>query len=250
MNEYEYFSPEIIIEIGSYTIKKDITAEIRIDLEKAADWAVIKFSDKLLNAVLVSKYDTVKIYIGYNNQYESIFSGFVMSVQNNEITAKNKFIRLSEIMLTKSFVKCTPQEIIKFILNIAEIESFELNSEPYPIKNLISIRNMNCIEILKYIEIKWRIKDCIYYFDFETFKWNIPKIQTEYFKFEYGENILELQNICPEEWELTTISVPQIKLLDKIVVNHPKLSADMTVTAINFYVNEFGFIRTKLTIKE
>ena len=103
---------------------------------------------------------------------------------------------------------------------------------------------------IKYLEQKFNIKDSLYFFKNDKFFYNDKEIQQENYELIYGSNILNLQNLCPKVWEVETISMPKINLLDDIYIEHYKLTGTFKVEKINFIVNDYGFIRTKITIKE
>ena len=44
--------------------------------------------------------------------------------------------------------------------------------------------------------------------------------------------------------------MPKINLLDDIYIEHYKLTGIFKVQKINFIVNDYGFVRTKITIEE
>lgn len=244
---YEYFSPEVNIQIGSYSIQKNIILELRLDTEKSFDWVKIKFTTKLLETLNIQKDDRVTVSLGYNGSLDEVFIGNVTGVKNNEVIARDDFIKLNKTHIIHTFVKCTPQEIISFVLDKSGINSMKLSEEAYSMKDLISIRNLTALETLNYIDIKFEIKKPMYFFRGETFEWNIAHEQDITYTFEYGENILDLQNICPKVWELYTISMPKIKVLDEIEVIHNKINGTFKTDAITFYINDYGFVRTKIT---
>lgn len=248
--ENEYFSPEILVSIGSYTFSKYITLNLKLDIDKNFDFAIIKFSEKILDEILINKDDEVVIQLGYNNELEKIFTGYVTDVKDFEIIAKNKFLNLVNININKSFTNATFDEILKFILNQANIQDMTIKSDITVIKNLISIKNKNGLDSIKYLEQKFNIKDSLYFFKNDKFLYNDKEKQQESYELIYGNNILNLQNLCPKVWEVETISMPKLNLLDNIYIEHYKLTGTFKVEKINFIVNDYGFIRTKITIRE
>lgn len=250
MKECEYFSPEVLVKIGTYTITKHITMEIRLDDEKTFDWANVNFTVELLKQLKIQKGDRAYIYLGYDGELEEILVGDVFSIQNNKVHIRNDYIKLATRKVIQSFRKCTPQEVLSFMLSRSGVKEYKLSSNVYPIRELLSIGKLTVLEAIKYVEQKWQIKNSVYLFRGECFEWDMQHSQSKVYSFEYGVNILDLQNTCPKVWELTTISVPKIKVLDEININHMKISGTYKVHAINFYVNDYGFVRTKLTFKE
>lgn len=248
--ENEYFSPEILVSIGSYTFSKYVTLNLKLDIDKNFDFAIIKFSEKILDEILINKDDEVIIQLGYNNELEKVFTGYVTDVKDFEIVAKNKFLNLINTNINKSFTNATFDEILKFILNQANIQDMVIKSDITVIKNLISIKNKNGLDSIKYLEQKFNIKESLYFFKNDKFLYNDKEKQQESYELIYGNNILNLQNLCPKVWEVETISMPKLNLLDNIYIEHYKLTGTFKVEKINFIVNDYGFIRTKITIRE
>lgn len=248
--ENEYFSPEILVSISSYTFSKYVTLNLKLDIDKNFDFAIIKFSEKILDEILINKDDEVIIQLGYNNELEKVFTGYVTDVKDFEIVAKNKFLNLINTNINKSFTNATFDEILKFILNQANIQDMVIKSDITVIKNLISIKNKNGLDSIKYLEQKFNIKESLYFFKNDKFLYNDKEKQQESYELIYGNNILNLQNLCPKVWEVETISMPKLNLLDNIYIEHYKLTGTFKVEKINFIVNDYGFIRTKITIRE
>lgn len=247
---YEFFSPEVRVDIGNYSFEKDISLQVALDDDKSCDWAVVTLSEKLLSKVNISKELPVKIYLGYQGNLEEILAGEVIGIRDNEIHIRNAFIKLMRTKITQNFVRCTPQEVVSFVLNQAGIEQSELGTEPYPMMKLLSVRQQTGLDVLKYVDQKWSLNNSYYYFEGSLFKWNVKEDTSKVYSFIYGENIIDLQNICPKTWELTTISVPQLKVRKYIEVQHPKINGMYQIKKLMFEVNESGFIRTKITFKE
>lgn len=250
MKESDYFSPEFLINIGNYEITKGIQLDLFLDLEKNSDVAILKFTPKILREINISKNDKVTIFLGYNGSFTKKFVGTVFSFKNDEVVAKNGFYTLFNILINKNFVNCDFMEILNFILNQAETTEKDIKDDVYPVKNLINIKNLNGIKAIDYIEKKWNIKNSVYYFENEKFIYNIDHQQEKNTVLKYGETIIDLQNLCPKIWEITTISVPDLKLRDIIEISHPKLTGKFKIIKLNFTINDYGFIRTKITIKE
>ena len=144
--ESEYFSPEVLVNIGDYSFSKYITLNLKLDIEKNFDFAIIKFSEKILDEIIVNKDDKVIIQLGYNNELEKVFTGYVTDVKDFEIVAKNKFLNLINTNINKSFTNTTFDEVLRFILNQASIQNMSIKNEDTIIKNLISIKNKNGLD--------------------------------------------------------------------------------------------------------
>lgn len=254
--EQEYFSPEVLAKVGDYEINAGIEIKMVLDLKKDYDFVNIKITPAILKSMdtnFVNNFtksgDDIEVFLGYNEKFEKVFTGIVTSYKNDEITGKNYFYKISNILINRNFTNCTFDEMLKFILNQGDITNIDIKTEATSVKKLLNIKDLNGLEAIKYIEQKWGIKDSIYYFENDKFIYNGEHKQSKIQVFKYAENILNIENIEKGFWEIETISVPSLKLRDIAYISHPKLQGEFQVISLKFTVNQYGFVRTKFTIK-
>lgn len=132
----ELFYPGIGVQIGAYSIKKGIEIETCSDAESYFDWAKIRFTDPYQTQIGIAKGDEMSIYLGYSGIMEEVFTGYVSSPYNraqgkNEILAKDEMQRLEGVTISETFLDVTPQEIVRYLLEVAGISNFQISQEVY-----------------------------------------------------------------------------------------------------------------------
>lgn len=247
---YDFFYPEYRAQIGKYTINEGIKLEAYMDKNISFDWVHIHLTKNLFTEASIKKEDAFSLSIGYEGALEEVFTGYVTDVQDNAIIIKNEMLKLARVQITNSFLSSIPQEIITFILEQAGITDYELSKESYPIKKLLNLSKVSGTEALKQVDKAFNINASNSIFKCKKFQWNVPSNQKKVYSFIYAENIIDLELIETKVWELTTIAVPFIKILDQINIDHPKLAGNFNVSRIKIVIDESGFIRTKLTFEE
>lgn len=247
---YDFFYPEYKVKIGSYATSEGIQLEAYLDKNISFDWVHINLTQKLFAELSTKKDDEFSLSIGYEGVFEEVFTGYVTDVQDNAIIIKNEMLKLARVKITNSFLSSVPQEIITFILEQAGILEYELSKEAYPIKKLLSLSKVSGTEALKQVDKAFNISPSHHIFKCKKFEWNVEANQKKVYSFIYAENIIALELIETKVWELTTIAVPFIKVLDQINIDHPKISGNFTISRIKIIIDESGFIRTKLTFEE
>lgn len=246
----ELFYPGIGVQIGAYSIKKGIEIETCSDAESYFDWAKIRFTDPYQTQIGITKGDEMSIYLGYSGIMEEVFTGYVSSPYNraqgkNEILAKDEMQRLEEVTISETFLDVTPQEIVRYLLEVAGISNFQISQEVYQPKKVVPVAQKNGIQVLEEIRRLWQIQKR-FYFSGGVFYWCTNPEQKQTYLFEYGSNIIRLERSMGS-WELETVSMPFIHHSQTIKVIHPAYTGSALVKKVLFKTNDAGFIRTYIT---
>lgn len=246
----ELFYPGIGVQIGAYSIKKGIEIETCSDAESYFDWAKIRFTDSYQTQIGITKGDEMSIYLGYSGIMEEVFTGYVSSPYNraqgkNEILAKDEMQRLEEVTISETFLDVTPQEIVRYLLEVAGISNFQISQEVYQPKKVVPVAQKNGIQVLEEIRRLWQIQKR-FYFSGGVFYWCTDPEQKQTYLFEYGSNIIRLERSMGS-WELETVSMPFIHHSQTIKVIHPAYTGSALVKKVLFKTNDAGFIRTYIT---
>lgn len=246
----ELFYPGIGVQIGAYSIKKGIEIETCSDAESYFDWAKIRFTDPYQTQIGIAKGDEMSIYLGYSGIMEEVFTGYVSSPYNraqgkNEILAKDEMQRLEEVTISETFLDVTPQEIVRYLLEVAGISNFQISQEVYQPKKVVPVAQKNGIQVLEEIRRLWQIQKR-FYFSGGVFYWCTDPEQKQTYLFEYGSNIIRLERSMGS-WELETVSMPFIHHSQTIKVIHPAYTGSALVKKVLFKTNDAGFIRTYIT---
>ena len=246
----ELFYPGIGVQIGAYSIKKGIEIETCSDAESYFDWAKIRFTDPYQTQIGIAKGDEMSIYLGYSGIMEEVFTGYVSSPYNraqgkNEILAKDEMQRLEGVTISETFLDVTPQEIVRYLLEVAGISNFQISQEVYQPKKVVPVAQKNGIQVLEDIRRLWQIQKR-FYFSGGVFYWCTNPEQKQTYLFEYGSNIIRLERSMGS-WELETVSMPFIHHSQTIKVIHPAYTGSALVKKVLFKTNDAGFIRTYIT---
>lgn len=246
----ELFYPGIGVQIGAYSIKKGIEIETCSDAESYFDWAKIRFTDPYQTQIGIAKGDEMSIYLGYSGIMEEVFTGYVSSPYNraqgkNEILAKDEMQRLEGVTISETFLDVTPQEIVRYLLEVAGISNFQISQEVYQPKKVVPVAQKNGIQVLEEIRRLWQIQKR-FYFSGGVFYWCTNPEQKQTYLFEYGSNIIRLERSMGS-WELETVSMPFIHYSQTIKVIHPAYTGSALVKKVLFKTNDAGFIRTYIT---
>ena len=246
----ELFYPGIGVQIGAYSIKKGIEIETCSDAESYFDWAKIRFTDPYQTQIGIAKGDEMSIYLGYSGIMEEVFTGYVSSPYNraqgkNEILAKDEMQRLEGVTISETFLDVTPQEIVRYLLEVAGISNFQISQEVYQPKKVVPVAQKNGIQVLEEIRRLWQIQKR-FYFSGGVFYWCTNPEQKQTYLFEYGSNIIRLERSVGS-WELETVSMPFIHHSQTIKVIHPAYTGSALVKKVLFKTNDAGFIRTYIT---
>ena len=246
----ELFYPGIGVQIGAYSIKKGIEIETCSDAESYFDWAKIRFTDPYQTQIGIAKGDEMSIYLGYSGIMEEVFTGHVSSPYNraqgkNEILAKDEMQRLEGVTISETFLDVTPQEIVRYLLEVAGISNFQISQEVYQPKKVVPVAQKNGIQVLEEIRRLWQIQKR-FYFSGGVFYWCTNPEQKQTYLFEYGSNIIRLERSMGS-WELETVSMPFIHHSQTIKVIHPAYTGSALVKKVLFKTNDAGFIRTYIT---
>lgn len=242
----DFFYPEIQVNIGDYIFTKGIEAEVISSKDSYFDWAKVKFTKGFNQKLVLKRNDPIKILLGYNQELNEIFSGYLTKSgsSKNEVIFKDKMIFLENTEITNTFLDVTPQEILKYSLDLAGITDYKLSEEIYSSKNIFPVYQKNIISLLNEINTNWNINNK-FFFQNGVFYWGCKHIQKYKYTFEYAKNIISLEKIN-DEWELVTVSVPFIKHGDIIGIDHYQISGDFEVDKVVFSTDSDGFIRTKI----
>lgn len=208
----EYIAPYYIIEIGSKAISKIHSLEVVSSRINPVDLAEIEIP-------FVKHYfapgQEIIISQGYKGKgLWQIFKGTIKNISNKSTVkfyCKDYMDKLKQVKINKSFVDCTPQEVLKYSLNKAAVK-FTLTTQNFRKKHQFIVTNKDIISLVKLINQSWEV-DFNFYFDDETFYWGpweeSPRYsESEVVKFTYGKNIIDLD---PGTGILKSISLPFIK---------------------------------------
>lgn len=249
METLELFYPQIMAQVGPYALDAGIEFEIFSAKSSYFDWVKIRFTEQFQPEINLVRKDPAMIELGYSGVMEEVFTGFVARPYNyadgvNEITLKDEMLLLEDTQINNTFLDTTPQEVISYVLAQAGISKKKLNAQGFPMRKKLPIRQMSGVQAINAVNAAWSLKKR-FFFSGGVFYWGEKPEQKKVYTFEYGVNIINLIRFGGV-WELETVSVPFVRHSHKINIIHPKISGEQEVIKVMAYVNDDGFIRTKI----
>ena len=124
-------------QLGSYTFKQGVALTICSSDDSPSDWATVRFTRPLGDAVQLKRMDAAALYLGYSGSFTKVFEGllaadFASSGSVREVRLRDAALRLALTPLNHSFAGATPQEVVRYCCRAAGIPSLELSSAVYP----------------------------------------------------------------------------------------------------------------------
>lgn len=246
MDITELYAPTISVQVGGYTFDQGVSIDICSSSDSYFDWAKVRFTPEFQPRILLARKDLAQISLGYEDDLEVVFSGFVSQPYSggnaNEIILKDQMLLLEEAKVSETFLQTTPQEMISYFLGKSGVSLSSLSVQTYPERPRVIIRALNVIQAIEEVHAVWGIKQPFFFSD-GVFHWGTKPAQNKVYRFEYGQNILSLQR-SGGRWCLETVSAPFVHHSHKIEVDHPDSSGTFEVSKVLFTTNEDGFIRT------
>ena len=124
------FYPAAAAQLGSYTFKQGVALTICSSDDSPSDWATVRFTRPLGDAVQLKRMDAAALYLGYSGSFTKVFEGllaadFASSGSVREVRLRDAALRLALTPLNHSFAGATPQEVVRYCCRAAGIPSLE-----------------------------------------------------------------------------------------------------------------------------
>lgn len=247
METTELYYPQIVVKLGDYCFDRGIEIEVVSAKSSYFDWAKVRFTEQFQEKINLPRKAFATIKLGYGGAFHDVFGGYVAKPYNggsfaDEVILKDDMIRLEETIITDTFLNSTPQELISFFLARSGITNAKLNTQAYPVRKVLPIRQQTAIQAINAVHAAWNTSQP-FFFSGGIFYWGEQPKQERVYSFEYGVNILSL-NRTGGNWVIETISAPFIKHSHKINIIHPKITGEFEASKVIFITNDHGFIRT------
>ena len=241
--------PEWRVTIGTYVFRRGIQIECFSSKDAHADWCTVGLIPELLPRVEVAEGDKAVIELGYEGDYDCILSGKVCPPANAsalELTIKDDMTRLDSVTIRGTFMDCTPQDIIRYIMETAGIVRYELSNTVYAKQEKIAISARRGTEAIKAVDALWGTNNS-FFFRNGVFYWGIRPLQNYIYILDRG-NLLSLTKLG-SLWEAATLGVPWIHHSDVIRIEHIKLSGLYEVEKVIIKNDDIGCIRQYVYFK-
>lgn len=235
-------APEFRVTLGNTILTDGMEIECYSSNASHCDWAKLSLHPEVEEQVREIKGEA-KVELGYENDYDLLIHG-TFQKRGCEIMIKDEIQRLENTFITASFLDCTPQDVLTYVLGIAGIEQIKLSTQYQERKKVFAVTNQNLIDLITNMNTQWRLNYKFYFWD-HTFYWGIERHQNEVYVLDENETILSLHKLN-HLWQLETIGVPWIHHSQKIEVNHSYFTGETEVEKTIVKVDKDGFTRMYL----
>lgn len=248
-NKKKLLYPEWKIRVGEYVLRRGIQVESVSSREAHADWCVIGLAMELKDKINVAHGDVTIVQLGYDDDYDCIMSGRIIKNDQSdwsELMVKDDMVRLENLEVKGTFMDCTPQDIIRYIMVSAGIEKYELATTEYGKQGRLAMSSRNGIDAVKAVNASWGI-DNLFYIRNGVFYWGVRTKQNYVYTLDDG-NILGISKLGTL-WETATLGVPWVHHSDLIKLNHTKLSGMFEVEKVIIKSDNLGCVRQYIYFK-
>ena len=211
--------------------------------ESHIDWCRVELSPRLQGLIQFKDMDEAQVELGYEDDFDTLIDGYVRCNGSDywkEIMIKDDMMKLERATVKGTFIDCTPQDIIRYILTRAGITAYELTDEVYGNKKVYSIEEKSGTAAIAEINSSWGISNP-FFFQEKIFHWGPKKEQKEVYVLEEDETIISL-NKYGDMWEAETIAIPWIHHSQEVIVEHSKYSGTVVVEKTIVRSDESGAV--------
>ena len=237
-------SPEFKINTSKFELTNGIEVEVFSSRAARADWGKVELTSQYEGIVTYEDMENASVELGYDDDYDVLINGYCRKTDNDywkEIMIKDAMIKLERITVKQTFLDCTPQDIIKWVLAQAGITEYQLSNEEFGKRDVVIISEQNGIKAIAQVNSDWGIeKD--FFFQNKVFYWGCKPEQKNIYVLDESENILSLDKIG-SLFEIETLGVPWIHHSQKVEVIHSKYSGVVTVEKTIVKSDSDGFTR-------
>ena len=243
MDTKKLITPKFRVTVGDYELSDGMEVECVSSSSSNLDWCRVELSTELEGLLEYEDMDEAIVELGYGEDYDILLEGYIRKNLKTgdywkELLIKDDLIRLERIRITASFVDCTPQDVLKYILATAGISDYRLSVEEYGKRELVVIDNKNGIEAVTAVNSAWGLANP-FFFRNRVFYWGTLPDQEELYVLEEDGTILSLQKYG-DLWEAETIGIPWIHHSQEIEVVHSKVSGTFRVSKVMVKSGEHG----------
>lgn len=250
MGYKKLIAPEFRISTSKYELTSGIEVECFSSREARSDWCRVELTTQLQNIVTYEDMEEAQVELGYEGEYDVLVPGYCRKTNNDywkEIMIRDDMIKLERITIKQTFIECTPQDIIKYILMQAGVSDYQLSEEKYGKKSTFFINKQNGIKAIMELNSIWGIEND-FFFRNRIFYWGCKPKQEIIYILEENENILSMQKYG-DLWEIETLGVPWIHHSQEIEVSHSKYTGTVKVEKTIIRSDSKGYTRMYIYFK-
>ena len=243
-------SPEFKINTQKYEITSGMSVECVSSRESRADWCKVELTTQLQEIVTYEDMEEATVELGYDNDFDTLISGYCRKKKEDywkEIIIRDDTIRMERTFIKATFVDCTPQDIVKYVLIQSGITEYVLCDKEYGKRETFIVDKQNGIKTLLEVNSYWDI-DIDFYFINHVFYWGCSPEQKTVYILEEDENILSL-NKYGDLWQVETFGVPWIHHSQELEISHSKFTGTVKVEKTVVKSDERGYTRMYIYFK-
>ena len=134
MADRKLITPRFKAVVGNLELSDGITAECYSSVTERCNYAVIELDKQLIGKVEVVDMMPAGVLLGYDDDYDTIVNGYVIAERSSggKIHILDDTVLLMRTRITTTFVDSTPQDIIRYGLEMAGITDYQLSTAYYP----------------------------------------------------------------------------------------------------------------------
>jgi len=246
----ELISPEFCVSMEGYEITSGIEVEFFSSKEARADWCRVELTSQLQGIITYKDMERASVELGYGNDYDVLLNGYCRRAESDywkEIIIRDAMVNLERISIKGTFVDCTPQDIIHYILVQGGIAEYKLDSREYGKKGTFIAGQQNGIEAIEQVGAAWDINNNFFFRD-GIFYWGCRPKQETIYTLEENENILSLKKYG-RLYELETFGIPWIHHSQDVEILHSRYSGIVNVEKIIIKSDARGYTRMYIYFK-
>lgn len=247
MEYKKLISPEFKINTAMYEITEGIEVECFSSREARSDWCNIELTSQLQGIITYEDMEEASVELGYDDDYDTLLLGYCKKNEGDywkEILIRDAMIKIERTMVKGTFIECTPQDIIKYVLMQAGIADYILSDADYGKRETFIVNRQDGVKTIAQVNSTWGI-DNDFFFQNNIFYWGCRPEQKTVYILEESENILSLEKYG-DLYEIETFGVPWIHHSQEIEISHSKYSGTVKVEKTITKSDSKGYTRMYL----
>ena len=236
------------LELPGATVEDDISILSFGSDDGQTDSCLVTFSEELFADVNGTDATTCLMQMSCGEDYADLIEGAgEWREEQKQLMIRGPVSTLQGVPIRNTFLGCHPQEIVRYILIQAGVETFELSEAEYEKRQVVPIDEQDAVAALLRVNNIWQI-DVPFFFRGGVFYWGIRPEQAQTYELDDG-NILGLEKEG-DTWTADILPVPWIRPGDYVVIDHEELTAVGDVKRVVIQASSTGSCDMYLTFKE
>lgn len=188
------------------------------------------------------------VMMGNDGDYDELIQGSGQWRNNGkELWIRDLMEKLFQTIVSATFLKCHPQEAVRYILELSGVEKYNISDAVYDVKDTFTVSGINACDAIKEVNAAWNIDVAFFYWG-DTFYWGTVPEQEELYELN-DENVLGIEK-DGDIWTAYIIGLPWIHHSQYITINHEDLIAVGVVEKCVLQSQSEGFTEMYLEFKE